>query len=334
MAKTTKEKEGNQAEKSKFEQKLNELEKKFGVGTIIHGTDISEEIEVISTGSLTLDIATGIGGYPIGKLIEVYSFESCGKSTLSLHAIANFQKIEGECILIDFEQSFDKSYAIALGVDVDKLTVVQANSMEEGYNIIEELIKTGDVRLIILDSHTSMMPKKVVDGEVGDVTIGLQARINSQALGKIKPLLKPNRCTMIANSQLRVAVGNYGDPNIATGGLSYRFYSDMRLKITKSLDKEKELNKTTVEVIKNKCAVPGGKAVFNIDWGKGINRMQEIISIAVEFKLLTRGGAGWYTISEDVKIQGDEKMEQFLADNPEFAQMLEQDVIQKIKEVG
>ncbi len=317
-------------QKDVFQEKLKSLEKKFGVGTIIHGKDIQEDLEVVSTGSLTLNIATGLGGHPRGKLIEIFGPESSGKSTMTIHAIAEFQRPEdGECVLVDFEQSFDKTYACKLGVDVDKLTIVQPDCMEDGYNIIEELIKTGRVRLVVIDSHTAAQPKKVIEGEVGDATIGLQARINSQALGKIKPLLKANRCTMIAVSQLRVAIGAYGDPNQPTGGLAYRFYSDIRYKVSKVLEKDKETNKTTVEVIKNKCACPFGKATFGILWGIGVDRPQELLDLAVEWKILNKAGA-WYTLEGDVKVQGDAEMKKFLADNEGFALDVEGKVLNAI----
>ena len=322
-------KKNTEESKDLFQEKMRELEKRFGSGSIIYGKDTVENIETVSTGSLTLDIASGVGGYPVGKLIEVMGFESSGKSTAALHAIANFQKI-GKCALIDFEQSFDRKYATALEVDMNSLIICQPSCMEDGYNIIEELVKTGQIRLVVIDSHTSAMPKKVVDGDVGEVTVGLQARINSQALGKIKPLLKDNRCTLMALSQFRQVVGSYGDPNQSTGGLAYRFYSDMRLKFVKVVNKDTSLNKTTVEVIKNKCGSPFGKAEFNISWGKGIDRQQEIIDIATEYKLLTKGGAGWYTIGE-TKLQGDEKLKEFFSDNPEFEADLTCRVLELIK---
>jgi len=203
MAKATKTEENKDA----FQDTMKELEKKYGSGTIIQGKDIKENIEVVSSGSLTLDIATRLGGHPIGKLIEIFGPESSGKTTIILHAIANFQKLPGECVLMDYEQSFDRVYATSLGVDVNRLIIIQPESAEDGYNIGITLIKTGKIRLIAFDSHTAAMPKKVVDGEVGDVTIGLQARINSVSLGKIKPLLKANRCTVMAIAQLRTAVG-------------------------------------------------------------------------------------------------------------------------------
>lgn len=317
----------------KFEEKLKSLEKRFGMGTIIHGADVEEKLEVVSTGSISLNIALGCGGTPIGKLIEKLGMESSGKSTSTLHDIAEFQKAypEDEMVLCDYEQSFDKKYACELGINMNRLTILQPECLEDGYNLLEELIKTGKVRLAVIDSHTAGMPKKVVDGDVGDATIGLQARINSQGLGKIKPLLRANRCTLIGISQIRQNVGGYGDPNQSTGGLSWKFYSDIRMKFTKSVDKDGEANKTTVEVIKNKCSVPYGKAQFLISWGKGIDKMQEIIDAAVEFKLISKGGAGWYTIGE-TKLQGDEKVKVFLADNPEYAAQLEEQVVAKIKE--
>jgi recombination protein RecA len=317
--------------KDPFQETLKAMEKKYGTGTIIHGEDIAEELEVVPSSSLTLDIATNIGGHAVGKCIEIFGPESSGKSTITLHAIAGFQQLPGECVLVDYEQSFDRGYAAALGVDVNKLTIVQPECMEQGYNIIEELIKTGKVRLVVIDSHTAAMPKKVIEGETGDVSIGLQARINSQALGKIKPLLRPNRCTMIGVSQLRVAIGAYGDPNQPTGGLAWRFYSDVRYKVSKILDKDKETNKTTVEVIKNKCAVPWGVAKFNINWGTGVDRMQEILDLAVEYKILIKGGGGWYTITPETKVQGDEAMKVFLSDNPEYAEDITNKVLDRMK---
>jgi len=326
MAKATKTTEEGS---SKFQETLKALEKKYGSGTVIQGKDVKEDIEVVPSGSLTLDIATNLGGHPVGKLIEIFGPESSGKSTIVLHAIANFQKLPGECVLIDVEQSFDRVYATSIGVDVDRLSIAQPDSMEDAYNIAIELIKTGDTRLIVMDSHTAAMPKKIVDGEVGDVTIGLQARVNSTSLGKIKPLLRSNRCTMMSIAQLRTAVGNYGNPEQPTGGLAYKFYADLRYKVYKTLDKENKLNKTTVEVIKNKCAIPFGKAMFNIDWGTGIDRAQEVIDLAVEHKLLNKGGS-WFTLEGGAKIQGDNGMRDFLRDNPLYAKDLEQAVLNKI----
>ena len=321
----------NKGASTSLEEKLKALDVKYGAGSVILGKDITEKLEVVNSGSLSLDLATNIGGYPIGKLIEFIGMESSGKSTGSLHAIAEFQKI-GKCVLIDYEQSFDRVYAEALGVKVDDLIIVQPECSEDGYNIAEDLIRSKEIRLIVIDSHTAGQPKKVVDGDVGDATIGLQARINSQGLGKIKPLLKANRCTVIAISQIRQNIGGYGDINISTGGLAYRFYSDMRIKFAKiQTEKDKESNKTEVNIIKNKCGSPWGKAVFSINWGTGIDRTRELIDFAEELDMIKLGGAGWYTIGE-TKLQGMDKVKEFLNDNPEFAEELEKQVLTKIKE--
>lgn len=312
---------------------IEKLNKTYGKGTLIGGKDIAENLEVVDSGSLTLNLATGIGGNPIGKLIEMFGPESSGKSTLSLHFTAEFQKAGKKCVLMDFEQSYDKKYAKTIGVDTENLVYCQPGSMEDGYNIAYELVKSGEIGLIVIDSHTAMTPQKVIEGDIGDAKMALQARINSEALLKIKPLLKPNNCTIVAIAQLRTNIGGYGDPNVPSGGNAYKFYSDMRYKVSKSADKEKELNKTTVEVIKNKCAAPFGKAEFKIEWGVGISREQEIIDLAVDFELLKKGGAGWYTVG-DTKLQGDQAVKEFLRDNPEFSKELETNVLTKIKENG
>lgn len=315
-------------EKEEQLEVVDRLNKKYGAGTIIGGKDTPERVEIIKTGSLTLDIATGIGGNPIGKLIEMYGPESSGKSTLTLHFMAEFQKQEKRCVLIDHEHSFDRNYAKAIGVDIDTLKISQPESMEDGYNIIEELIKSGDFGLIVLDSHTSMIPKKALDSEIGDAKIALQARLNSEALLKIHPLLSRHNCTMISIAQLRTNIGGYGNPNVPSGGNAYKYYSDMRYRVSKVLDKDSHLNKTEVEVIKNKCAPPFGKAEFPILWGLGIDRGQEIIDLAVKYKILIKGGGGWYQIDDATKVQGDEKLKQYMKENPGYAAMIESKVFE------
>lgn len=319
------------AEKEKKKSIVEELNKKYGKGTIIGGNEKALNLKVVKTGSLTLDIATGLGGNPEGKLIEIFGPESSGKTTLCLHFIAEFQKAKRKTMLSDYEHSFDKKYAIALGVDVDALFISQPNTMEDGYNIICELIESEEFGLIVLDSQTAMVPAKCLEGEIGDAKMALQARINSEAYLKIHRLLDIHNVTMIVVSQLRTNIGGYGDPNVPTGGNALKFYSDMRYKVSKQLDKEHDQNKTTVEVIKNKCAPPFGKAEFKIKWGTGIDRMQEILDLAVEYKFLTKGGAGWYTIGE-TKLQGDDAVKEYLKANPKLAEELETKVINKIKE--
>jgi recombination protein RecA len=335
MAKKKDSEEAVQADKNL----MKELNTKYGKGSVILGSDTVEDLEVVDSGSITLNRATEIGGIPIGKLIEMYGPESAGKTTLALHIIANFQKEGKKVALIDGEQSFDRKYATNLGVKVDELLIVQPSCGEEGYNIAIDLIKSGEISLVVIDSHTSLIPQKVVEANVGEATIGLQARINSIAIGKIHPMLKPFNCTVLALSQLRTNIGGYGDPNVPTGGQAYKFYSDMRLKVSKSLEKADSLNRTTVEIVKNKCGVPFGKATFAINWGSGIDRLQEIVDLSVENGSISRKGAGWYEIStkaviasadgetkevEDIiKLQGDTKVKAFLTDNPEFLTELE-----------
>lgn len=328
MAKTSKKasEPGNDLEKL-----LETLNSKYGKGTLITGKQLAESVETIPTGSFGLDLATNINGLPVGKLVEVFGPESSGKSTLALHLIAEFQKAGKKAMLVDSEYSFDKTYAKSIGVDTEELLYSQPECLEDAYNIMETVIKSKQVGLIIFDSHTSSQPKKIVDGEVGDATMALQARINSTALAKLHPLLNSCGTTLVGISQLRQNIGGYGDPNVTTGGLGWKFYSDVRMKVSKVIEKNASQNKTTVEVIKNKCGVPFGKAEFKIIWGLGIDRTMEIIDFAVELELLKLGGAGWYTIDEQTKVQGDANMKQFLMDNPEYAKELENKVLAIIK---
>ncbi len=327
-------KEKEKETSDKFKEACELLEKKYGAGTVIYGKNIIANLEIVKSGSLGLDLATNLNGLPVGKLIEIFGPESSGKSTITLHILSGFQKLEGKCVIVDYEYSFDKKYATALGLDVESLVILQPDCMEDGYNQLESLIRTGCVRLAVIDSHTAGLPKAVIEGEVGDNTIALQARFNSIGLGKIKPLLMPNRCTMIGVSQLRTNIGGYGAPDRPTGGNAWKFYSDMRLKVSKVIEKEKESNKTTVEVIKNKCAPPFGTATFAINWGTGIDRQKEIIDGAVMFKFIEKA-AGWYTVpGVATKINGDEKLKEFLSDNPEFAQELEVRLLAAIEEAN
>jgi len=316
-------------EKVKKKSIVEVLNEKYGKGTIIGGGQAPDHLDVVKTGSLTLDIATGVGGNPKGKLIEIFGPESSGKSTLCLHFISEFQKADEKTMLVDFEQSFDKKYAKSIGVNVEEMFIAQPETMEDGYNLIYEAVLSKEFGLIVLDSQTAMPPKASLESEIGDAKMALQARVNNDALRKIKPNLMSTGTTMITISQLRTNIGGYGDPNVPSGGNAYKFYADMRYKVSKVLDKAKETNKTTVEVVKNKCAPPFGKAEFNIIWGIGVDRMGELIDLAVEYKFLEKSGT-WYTIS-DTKLQ-DGKLREFLRDNPEYALELETKVLNKIKE--
>jgi len=313
------------------EKLLSELNSKYGKGTVVGGKNIREHYEVVPTGSFNLDIALSCGGMPVGKLVEMFGPESSGKSTMALHFISEFQKAGKTVMLVDSEHSFDRLYATSIGVDVDSLLYTQPECMEDAYNIMETAIKSKVVSLIVFDSHTSSQPRKIVDGEVGDATIGLQARTNSIALAKQHALLDKYGVTVVAISQTRVNIGGYGDPNVTTGGLAYKFYSDIRLKVSKSADKLNSTNKTTVEVVKNKCGVPFGKAEFLINWGTGIDRQQEILDLAIDYKILQKGGS-WISLEDGTKIQGDNQFKQMMLDNPGYSIELERKVMSKINE--
>jgi recombination protein RecA len=332
MAKGTKNTEEKE-EKDAFQKVLDSLEKKYGTGVIMSGSDEKQQHDVISTGSLLLDQALGTGGYVEGKLIELTGPFSSGKSTLTLHAIANCQKKypDREVLLMDGEAAIDVKYARKLGVNVNKLRIGQPGCAEDMYNQLMELIPTGKLAMVIIDSHTAIQPKIIVENEVGHTTIAPFGRTSSVALGKIKRLLKTHNTTIIAIAQMRTNVGGYGASDKPTGGKAWEFYPDIKISLQKEVDKEKEGNRTTATVTKNKCSPPFGKATFYIQWGTGIDRLQEIIDAAIEFKLIEKGGA-WFTISEGVKLQGNTAVRQFMMDNSEYAENIEARVIGLLKE--
>lgn len=306
MAKSTKE------ENQSVESKIAELDKKYGKTSL-------KNLKVFSSGSFTLDIATKIGGFPLGKVMEIFGPESSGKTTITLEAISSFQNLipDKKVAYIDFEYSFDAGYASNLGIDVENLIIFQPDYQEEGYNYIIDLIEKDLCSLIIIDSHTAATPRKVIEGEMGDVTMGLQARLNSKFLGKIKGLLAKKEVLLIGISQLRSNIGGMGDTNVPTGGAAWKFYSDIRLKIWKSNDKDKEQNATTVDVIKNKCGNPFGKAEFNIKWGEGIDNNQEILDLAILAGIVKRAGS-WYSYGEMKLGQGADAVKELFDSNPEL----------------
>lgn len=316
MAKVKEEKQGTEAV-------LAELEKKYGLGKAN-----TNAISVVRSGSYMIDRATNLGGYPKGKLIEIFGQESSGKSTIVLHAIAQYQKQipNKKVALIDYEYSFDLVYAKALGVDVDALLVYQPDNQEQGYDMILGLLEKEIVSLVVIDSHTAAIPQKIIEGEMGDATMGLAARNNSKFLGKVKGLLDKSGATMLAVSQTRVNIGGMGDTNVPTGGNAWKFYADMRFKVWKSLDKEGQFNITTLDVIKNKCAKPFGKAEFNINWGTGIDNEQEILDLAVGLNIVKKSGS-WFSYG-DMKIgQGSKSVKELFRTNPEFYD----EVVERVK---
>jgi recombination protein RecA len=316
---------------------LAELEKKYGMERVS-----PNELTIVNTGSLQLNEAMGTGGTALGKIVEIFGPESSGKSTIVLHQIAEYQKAfpEKRAALFDYEHSFDKKYARALGVDVDKLLIYQPETQEEGYDMILALIEKDITSCIVIDSQSAATPKAVLQGEMGDATIGLQARINSKFCMKVKGMLDIHNCTLFIISQLRDAIGSMGEPTTTTGGKAIKYYADVRWKVWKINDKINELNKTTVDVIKNKLASPFGQAKINIIWGHGFDKLGEIIDYAVEFDFIKKGGAGWFTYThllgdfqESIKLQGMDKMKDYLEENYEELEELERLVINSLKGV-
>lgn len=315
-------------EKQGLDAILAELEKKYGMERVS-----PNELTIVNTGSLQLNSAMGIGGTALGKIIEIFGPESSGKSTIVLHQIAEYQKAfpDKRAALFDYEHSFDKKYAKSLGVDVDKLLIYQPETQEEGYDMILALIEKKITSCIVIDSQSAATPKAVLEGEMGDSTIGLQARINSKFCMKVKGLLDIYGCTLFIISQLRDAIGSMGESTTTTGGKAIKYYADVRWKVWKMNDKVNELNKTTIDVIKNKLASPFGQAKINIIWGHGFDKLGEIIDYAVEFDLIKKGGA-WFTFGEN-KFQGVEKLKDFLEENYEILLDLEQKVLNKLNNV-
>jgi recombination protein RecA len=305
---------------------LASLEKKYGLKRPNLDTKI-----VVSTGSLQLNEAMGCGGTVLGKIIELFGPESSGKSTITMHQMAEYQKAfpDKKVALFDYENSFDRKYASALGVDVDELLIYQPDSQEDGYDMVLALIEADLTSCIVIDSQTAAPPKAVVQGEMGDATIALQARINSKFCLKVKGLLTIHSCTLFVISQTRSNIGGMGEGNPTTGGNALKFYADVRWKIWKMNDKDKEQNKTTVDVIKNKLAAPFGQAKFNIKWGVGISKEDEILEYACDFNIVQKSGS-WYAYGETKLGQGAEKVLIVLEDNPELFEEIREKVILKL----
>ena len=306
---------------------LKDLEAKYGVGRVS-----PKELTVVSTGSIQLNRAMRIGGTALGKMIEIFGPESSGKSTITLHQMAEYQKAfpDRKVALIDYEYSFDLNYAEAIGVDVENLLIYQPDTQEQGYDLVIALIEKEIVSCVVIDSQTAATPKATLEGEMGDSTMALQARLNSKFCLKIKGLLAIHKCTLFVISQLRDNIGSMsGETSITTGGKAWKFYSDVRWKIWKINDKDHELNKTTIDVIKSKVGKPFGSAKVNILWGIGFDKLGEIIDYATEFGFIKKGGAGWLTLGE-YKAQGNEKMKELFMEHPEIYEQLEKDVMNKL----
>lgn len=312
-----------------------DLEKKYGKGSVVQMDDNTPTPpkDVISTGSLSLDHATGVGGIPMGGMTEIYGPESSGKTTIATHIMKNTQVDKGRKVLmLDIEHAFDFKYAQKIGLRKEKLTYSQPKFGEMSFDIAKELIKTGDYGCCVLDSVAGNIPKEQHDGETGQTRMARLAALMSLELPKLTPIISDANCAMIFLNQIRMNIGGYGNPEKPAGGDSLKFYALMRMVVRKTAEKESDRNKTTVEVIKNKCADPFGKAEFYIDWGLGINRTNEVLDYAVGFEMIEKGGS-WYTFEGGHKFQGEMAALKFLNDNPEMLVAYTATVQQKLKEL-
>ncbi|MAQ74753.1 MAG: recombinase RecA [Aquimarina sp.] len=316
---------------------LDKLDKAYGKGTVMKmGDSAVQEVDVISTGSLGLDLALGVGGYPRGRIIEIYGPESSGKTTLTLHAIAEAQKAGGIAAFIDAEHAFDRFYAQKLGVDIDNLIISQPDHGEQALEIADNLIRSGAIDIIVIDSVAALTPKSEIEGEMGDSKMGLHARLMSQALRKLTSTISKTNCTVIFINQLREKIGvMFGNPETTTGGNALKFYASVRLDIRRSAqikDSSSEAtgNKTRVKVVKNKVAPPFRTAEFDIMYGEGISKTGEIIDIGVNYEIVKKSGS-WFSY-EDTKLgQGRDAVKTLLNDNPELMEELEGKIKEAIK---
>ena len=315
-----------------LEVALSQIDKQFGKGSVMRlGDDNRPPVQVIPTGSLALDVALGIGGLPRGRVIEVYGPESSGKTTVALHAVANAQKAGGNAAFIDAEHALDPVYARALGVDTDSLLVSQPDTGEQALEIADMLIRSGGIDIIVIDSVAALVPKAEIEGEMGDSHVGLQARLMSQALRKITGALSATGTTAIFINQLREKIGVFfGSPETTTGGKALKFYASVRIDVRR-IETLKEAgapvgNRTRAKVVKNKMALPFKQAAFDIVYGKGISREGSIIDMGVEAGIVRKSGS-WFTYGDDQLGQGKENVRQFLVDNPELANEIEQKIL-------
>lgn len=314
---------------------ISQIEKKFGKGSVMRlGDRTAVDVDVIPSGSLTLDKALGIGGYPKGRIIEIYGPESSGKTTLTLHAIAQAQKQGGKAAFIDAEHAIDPVYAKNLGVNIDDLILSQPDSGEQALEITEMLVRSGVIDLIVVDSVAALVPQVELDGEMGDAAVGLQARLMSKALRKLSGVMSKTNCTVIFINQLREKIGvMYGNPETTTGGRALKFYSSVRIEIRRSeqIKQNGEIigNKANIKVVKNKVAPPFKTTQVDIIYGKGISRDGEILDLAVEDDIVEKSGA-WYAYNGEKIGQGRENAKNFLIEHPAIFEEVENKVKAKL----
>ncbi len=326
----------NVKEDAKFEDKqkaldaaLSQIEKQFGKGAVMKLGDNNAQmqVEVVPSGSLSLDLALGVGGVPKGRIVEVYGPESSGKTTVALHMVAEVQKRGGIAGYVDAEHAMDPTYAKALGVDIDNLYISQPDDGEQALEIAETMVRSGAIDIVIVDSVAALVPRAEIEGEMGDSHMGLQARLMSQALRKLTGITNKSNCTVVFINQLREKIGiTFGNPETTTGGRALKFYSSIRMEIRKSdvLKQGTELvgNRVKVKIAKNKVAPPFKTAEFDIIYGKGISREGDILDLAAEVDIVNKSGA-WYAYNETRIGQGRENAKQFLRDNPDVCQEIE-----------
>ena len=316
---------------------MDKIEKNFGKGSIMKlGDENVQQVEVIPTGSIALNAALGVGGYPKGRIIEIYGPESSGKTTLAIHAIAEAQKAGGIAAFIDAEHAFDRFYASKLGVDVDNLWISQPDNGEQALEIAEQLIRSSAIDIIVIDSVAALTPKAEIEGDMGDNKVGLQARLMSQALRKLTSAISKTNTTCIFINQLREKIGvMFGNPETTTGGNALKFYASVRLDIrraTQLKDGEEVIgNQTRVKVVKNKVAPPFRKAEFDIMFGEGISRAGEIIDLGAELGIIKKSGS-WYSYNDTKLGQGRDASKQVIQDNPELAEELERLIFAALKD--
>lgn len=324
--------------KAALESAMKQIEKKYGAGAVMRlGENSSLKVDAISTGSLTLDIATGIGGLPKGRIVEIYGPESSGKTTLALHCIAEAQKAGGEAAFVDAEHALDPVYAANLGVDVDSLLVAQPDYGEQALEITEQLVSSGAVDIIVVDSVAALVPKSEIEGDMGDSHVGQHARLMSQALRKLAGTVNKTNCIIIFINQLREKIGViYGNPEVTTGGRALKFYSSLRIDVRKAeqLKNGTEIlgSRTKVKIVKNKVAPPFKSAEFDIMYGTGISKDGEILDLAVEYDIIHKGGS-WFSYGDRRLGQGRDNVKAMIKNDPDFAAELEEKIKDKMKEI-
>ncbi len=320
----------NPDKKKALETAIAKIERDYGKGTIMRlGDDIPVNVEALSTGSLSLDLALGIGGVPRGRIVEIYGPEASGKTTLALHVVASAQKNGGEAAYIDVEHALEPAYARALGVDIDSLLISQPDTGEQALDITESLVRSGAVDVVVVDSVAALIPRSELEGEIGDSVVGVLARLMSQAMRRLAGAISKNNCTVIFINQLRQKIGvMYGNPETTPGGLALKYYASVRIDVRRieTLKVNGELigNHTRAKVVKNKVAPPFKEAEFDIMYGEGISRVGEIVDLGVKLDIIDKAGA-WFTVGEQ-RIQGRDAVKQYLLENPEVSERIEQEI--------